>query len=89
MWSKNDGFLTVYMAVKATMYIRILQLVLIEKVLNFPEIEISQLYYFCIPPVIGRNNLESLFLPVNIRKEPGFMLSIKTSPIRMGKKMRS
>lgn len=59
-----------------------------EHFLNVLEIESAQFYYFYISPVIGRHKLGSFFLSVNIYYEPGFMFSIKTTLIYMGKKMK-
>jgi hypothetical protein len=61
---------------------------MLEHALNLPEIEIAKFNDFRIIPVIRRHNLESLFLAFNFYDEPGFMLSIETTPIGMGKKVR-
>lgn len=69
-------------------FARSFHLVMVQHVLNLLEAKIAEFYYFSIPPVIGGHNLESFFLPVNIQYEPGFMFSIKTTPICVGKKVR-
>jgi len=65
-----------------------MHLMMTEHVINLLEVEAAQLYNFCIPPVIDWHNLKSIFLSVNIQNKPGFMFSIKTTPICVGKKMR-
>ena len=56
------------------------------------ESEIVPLYDLGLGPQGGRQNSTSLFLAVNFRNDPGFVLpirAIRAPPVRMGQEMRT